>query len=47
MTYITTFQKILYTEEKVICNGEVPLNHKMFLYIIWLIKYDDDYSFIN
>lgn len=33
--------------KKVICNNEVPLNDKMFLYIIRMIKYDDDYLSIN
>lgn len=35
-----------YKRKRVICNDEVPLNNKMFSYIIWMIKYDD-YLFIN
>lgn len=36
-----------YRRKRVICNDEVPLNNKMFSYIIWMIQYDDDYLFIN
>lgn len=36
-----------YRRKRVICNDEVPLNNKMSSYIIWMIKYDDDYLFIN
>lgn len=32
---------------KVICNDEVPLTHRTFLYITRMIKYVDDYLFIN